>query len=353
MGTSAALVARFFSELADESDAVPLLQGQQLFLVFQQHHAVRRDLRGHFMLRFLVPGRFGLRVLQIPVHDGQDTLAGPVHDLLVQLSGADGFHNPPVVYAAGSGHLQVQPRGDPGHPVRNRAPVGDRVSVKSPFVPEHFRQQPRVFRSIDAVDPVVGAHHRPGFRFLHRHFKSREIDLPDRTLIRVRGGAHPPVFLAVQGKMLDARAHIPALDALGNGRGHPARQIGVLRKILKIPAAQRAALDIHRRTEHDRNPLMLAAVADGFPHPPDHIRIERGRCGAGGRKTDRPDAVVDPQMVRLVVLLPQAVGAVADHGAGNPQPLHGFGMPEIIPGAQPRLFLQRHLADQFPNVHRD
>ena len=88
---------------------------------------------------------------------------------------------------------------------------------------------------------------------------------------------------------------------------------------------------------------MLAAVADGFSHRPDHIRIKGSSGGTGGRVTDCLDAVVDAQVIRRLVLLPQAVGTVADHGPRDPEPLHRLGVPEIIAGAQAGLFLQGHL----------
>ena len=96
---------------------------------------------------------------------------------------------------------------------------------------------------------------------------------------------------------------------------------------------------------------MLAAVAEGFTHAADHIRIKGSRCRAGCGKTDRLDAVVDAEMVRFLILLAQAVGTVAHHGAGDSQPFHGLGMPEIVAGTQARLFLQRHLGDQSFDIH--
>ena len=343
MAAAAALETGFPGELADEGDLILLVQRQDSVFIFQQHHALRGDICRLGMLRLLVPGRLRFRFFQIAGNNIQDPLAGPVHQLLVQLSGFDRFNNLFVVHAAGRRHLQVQSRRDAGHPVGHGAPVGHNISLKAPFLPEHVCQQPRVFRGVDAVDPIIGAHDRPGLCFLHRHFKSREIDLPDRPLIRVRGGAHPPVFLAVEGEVLDARAHIPALDALNDGCGHPPRQIRIFGEILEVPAAQGAALDVHRRAQHHGQLLMLAAVADGFSHLPDHIRVKGSRGGAGRREAHRLNAVVDAQMIRRLILLPQAVGAVADHGARNPEPLHRLGMPEVIAGAQAGFFFQGHL----------
>ena len=346
----AALEARFFRKLADEGNRVVLLQGQDVPVVLQQHHAFGGHVCGHPVLGFLVPGSFRLRVLHIAVDDVQDPLAAEVHLLLIQFSGFDRFHDLPVVDPAGCGHLQVQPRRHAGNAVAHGAPVRHDITLEAPFLPEYIRQQPGILGGVHAVDPVVGAHDRPGLGFLHGHLKGREVDLTDRPLVRVGGTAHPPVLLVIEGEMLDTGAHVFALDTLDQRGRHHARQVRILGEILEVPSAQRAALDVHGRAQQHAQLFMLAGFAQGFTHLFDQFGIKGSRRRAGRGEAYRLDAFVDSQVVRLVVLLPQAVRAVADHAPRNAEAFHGLGMPEVLAGQEPGLFLQRHFGNQVPDV---
>ena len=347
VAAAAALEPGLLGKLADKGDVVFLVQGQDAALVLQQHHAVRRHFGRLQVLRFHVPGRFRLRVFHIAENDVQYPLAAKVHQLLVQLPGLHRFHDLLVVDAAAGRHFQIQSRRHAGHPVAHRAPVGHHVALESPFLPQHVRQQPGVLRGKGAVDPVVGAHHGPGLSLLHGHFKGREVNLADGSLVALRRAAHPPVFLVVQGKVLDARAHVFALDALDQRRGHHARQVRVFREVFEVPAAQGAALDVHRRSQQHAQLFMLACVAQCFAHLFDHVGIEGRRRGAGRGETDCFDAVVDAQVVRLLVLLAQSVGAVAHHALRYAEAFHALGVPEVLAGKQSGFFFQRHLCNQF------
>ena len=159
------------------------------------------------------------------------------------------------------------------------------------------------------------------------------------------------MFLGVCGEVLDAGAYVPTLDTVYVGGGHLTGEIRILGEILEVPSAQGGALDVHGRTQHHAKLLVLAAVADGLAHAADQLPVEGSGGGTGRGHTDRFDAVIDTQMIRLLVLLAQAVGAVTDHGGGNAQPLHGFGVPEVQTGAKPRLFFQGHLRNKCFHIH--
>ena len=60
------------------------------------------------MLGFLVPGRFGLCVLDEAIDDVEDPLDGLIDDGLIQLARTDRLDDLPVVEAAGGGHLEIQ-----------------------------------------------------------------------------------------------------------------------------------------------------------------------------------------------------------------------------------------------------
>ena len=123
-----------------------------------------------------------------------------------------------------------------------------------------------------------------------------------------------------------------ALDALDHGCGHAPGEVRVFGEVFEVSSAQRGALDIHGRAEHNGEFFMLAAVADGFAHGADELGVKRGGCGGRGREADRLDAVVHTEMVGFLILLAQAVRAVADHGGRDAEPVNGFGMPEVAAG---------------------
>ena len=201
----------------------------------------------------------------------------------------------------------------------------------------------RIFTGKHPVELVVAAHQRPGPRLFHDRLKRRKVNFPQRPLAHVGRARHAPVFLVVGSIMLHARAHIPALHTAHLRRRQLSRQIRVLAEILKVPPAQRAALDVHRRPQKHRHILRAALLAQRPPHPFQQRLIEAGRRRACRREAHRLDAVVDAQMVRLLVLLAQPVRAVRHHHARDAQPFHALQMPEIRARTQPGLFLQRHL----------
>ena len=159
------------------------------------------------------------------------------------------------------------------------------------------------------------------------------------------------MLLGVCGEVLDAGAHIPALYAVDKGGRELAGQIRVFGEILKVSAAQGAALDVDRGAEHHGELLVLAGVAHGLTHAREHRLVKGGRRGAGCREADRLDAVVDAEMVGLVVLLAQTVGAVADHRCGNAETVHRLGVPEVPAGAEPGLFFQCQLRYECLDIH--
>ena len=343
MAAAAALEAGLLREFADNGHLLPRPQRQHVPLVLQQYHALRRQFPGQLVILLLIPGRVRLGVVVVFLIDPQDPLHAGVH---VRLRDPAFPHRPehlPVVNAAGGGHLQIHARQDSRHPVRHGAPVADHVSLKAPFLPQHVRQQPFVDVGVHAVDPVIAAHDGPGLGLFHRGLEARQVDFPQRPLVDLAAGGHPPVLLVVGGEMLQAGAHVPALDALDDAGGHLPRQIGILAHVLKVPPAQGAALDVDGGPQVDGHPFVLALVADGLADRFHQLPVEAAGAGAGRREAHRLDAVVDPQVIRLIVLLPQPVGAVADHDGLHAQALHALRVPEIRSGEQGAFLLQGHL----------
>ena len=103
------------------------------------------------------------------------------------------------------------------------------------------------------------------------------------------------MLLTVGGKVLNAHADIAALHALDQAGGKLGGQIGVFAEILKIAAAQGAALDVYCRAQVNGHLLVLAGVAHAFADLAQQIPVKAGSCGASRRIADRLDAVVDPR----------------------------------------------------------
>ena len=66
--------------------------------------------------------------------------------------------------------------------------------------------------------------------------------------------------------MLDAGIDALALDAAYIRRRHLSGQIRILGKILEIPSAQRASLDVHARTQKNIHAKRLRFLAQRFSY---------------------------------------------------------------------------------------
>ncbi|OQA16845.1 MAG: hypothetical protein BWY63_02603 [Chloroflexi bacterium ADurb.Bin360] len=126
----------------------------------------------------------------------------------------------------------------------HRAPIGDDEALQAPFALEDFREQIGLLRAIDAVDPVVGAHHRPGLGFLDRGLESRQVDFAQGTFIHLGANRHALIFLVIGCIVLERGPHTPALDAVDETGSHFASKIGVLGEILEVAPAHRRPLHI-------------------------------------------------------------------------------------------------------------
>ena len=352
MRTPAALKARFLREFADDGDLLPVLQRQDVPFVFQQHHAVSGQLSRQLVICLPVPGsRFRIGMVQIPLIDDQNALHAKIHILFVQPSLTDRLHDLRVIDAAGAWHLQIHAGLYALHPVADSAPVAHHIAVKAPFPAQHIGQQPFVLVHIGAVQAVVAAHKGPGFALFGRRLEGRQIDLPKRALVHHAVRGHAPVLLVVCGKMLHAGTDIFALNAPDHIRCHFAGQVRVLAHVFKVPPAQRGTLDVDGRPQIDGHLFMPAFLTDRLTDLPDQASVKAGRAGTCRRKAHSLDALIDSQMIRLVILLPQPVRSVADHHRPDPEPFHRFCVPEIGAAEQRGLFLQRHPGNQLFCIH--
>ena len=212
MAGAAALDARRSCERTNKDNLLILFEGQQGTLIFQQHRTLRRNVCRSSMVLIQIYAN-GLFVLQAPGNPYQKALCCTVQYGFVQCSIPHGLHQLLVIDATRGGHLQLQSRTNGLHAVVHGAPVGHHNAIKSPLLPQYVRQQPGVFAGVDAVDQVVGAHDAFGAASSYGSFKSRKINLAQRTLRYDAVYCHAAELLAIGREMLYTGRHALFLQA--------------------------------------------------------------------------------------------------------------------------------------------
>ena len=191
-----------------------------------------------------------------------------------------------------------------------------------------------VLVGVGAVDQVVGRHDGLGLSLFYHHLKARQVDLPEGALVQDGIRGHAPQLLAVGRKVLGAGGNAVFLDAPDVSSGHFASQIGVLREILKVPAAQGSSFFAHGPA-HSLAQGRVPAVGHG------------GRGGeAGGRHTG-----VQAQMVGSTGLLADAVGAVGQGNGRDALARQSPGSKHRLAREQRTFLFQVQTADDICIVH--
>ena len=147
------------------------------------------------------------------------------------------LHDHTVVDPAGIRHFQILSGHQPFDPLVTGAPVRHQKSVESPLFPEYVRQQPAALGYVLAVYPVVGTHHCPRLPFPDCSLEGSQVQLPKRPLTHLRRHRGAAFFLIVDREVLHARSHVLRLQAAYVRRRKLRRQIGIFRKIFKVPPA--------------------------------------------------------------------------------------------------------------------
>ena len=284
-------------------------------------------------------------------HQFQQLLQPGVHIGLGDLAGLHSLYQLPDGVVARAGHFQGGAVLDPQGMVVGAAPVGDHSPLKAPVLPQDILQQVGVLVGVGAVDQVVGRHDGLGLSLFDHHLKARQVDLPEGALVQDGIRGHAPQLLAVGRKVLGAGGNAAFLDAPDVGSGHFAGQIGVLREILKVPAAQGAALDVQAGAQQHRYPLGSSFFAHGPAHSLPQGRVPAvghgGRGGeAGGRHTG-----VQAQMVGSTGLLADAVGAVGQGNGRDALARQSPGSKHRLAREQRTFLFQVQTADDICIVH--
>ncbi len=93
--------------------------------------------------------------------------------------------------------------------------------------------------------------------------------------------------------MLERRAHALALDALDEGGGHFAGQIGVFGEVFEVAAAQRRALHVGSGAEDNAHTLGNGLLGQRLPHLAQQGHVPTGGGGRGGGEAGRRQALAD------------------------------------------------------------
>jgi hypothetical protein len=234
----------------------------------------------------------------------------------------------------------VEPGVGGGHRVTHGVPeVGGHESLPAPLVLEHA-QDVRVLAGVDAVEPVVGAHHRPGAAALDHRLERRVVQLLERPLAdhgvdgrraAAAGGiAGAPGLGVVPDEVLDHRNDVAVLDGPDLGGGQPAGQTGVLPQRLGQAAAQRRPGDVDRRAEQHVRAGVAGLLRDRGPVLGGQALVEGRGQGQGGRERGHVARPAD------------AVGAVGVPQGRDAEMGHRL---EVVDG-QGDLLLGGHLGQQ-------
>ena len=257
------LIAQILCHRTNNGDFRALLQGQDTALVFQQHSALLRRTLGKGMVGFIITGCFFLQRFRRPEHQLQHAAGAVIYAVYGECAILDRLQGLFFHVIAAAGHIQVTARPEALDAVVHRAPVGHDHAVKAPFGAENICEQSLVVRTVDAVQPRVGAHHRGKLALLDGNLKGRQIQLPQRAVIQHRVRGEAAFFLRIYGEVLETGADALRFCAPDEARRQLARQIRILAEIFKVPSAERVALEIGAGAENKTNALLFGLLADG------------------------------------------------------------------------------------------
>jgi len=106
-------------------------------------------------------------------------------------------------------------------------------------VPHLFGQQVMAFRSVGAIDLVVGGHDGPGFGLFHGNFETLQVNFAQGPLAHDGVDRHAVGLRVVSGEVLDGCSDSVRLDALHHsGRSFACHQwiFGVIFEVTSAKA---------------------------------------------------------------------------------------------------------------------
>jgi len=197
---------------------------------------------------------------------------------LVDLAGLDGGDQRGAPGAERAGHHQVEPAVRRRSGRLGREPVRHQQPAPTPLALEDLVVDRPLLGRRDAVDPVVGRHHRPRVGVLDRDLERQQVELAQRPLVHDAVDAVPVGLGLVGDQVLQAGADAVRLQARDVRSSEVTGQQRVLGVGLEQAPAQRAAVEVDGGAQHHVDVLALGLLGE---QPPDL----RGRLGApGGRE---------------------------------------------------------------------
>ena len=158
-----------------------------------------------------------------------------------------------------------------------------------------------------AVDFVVAGHDILGLALGNADFKALQIDFPQGPLGHLGIVVGAVGLLVVAGKVLGAGGDAVLLQAADHGGAGLAAYQGVLGEVLKVPAAQGVAVDVHAGAQEHIAALHHHLTAVGLVEALHQLGVpSAGQGRAAGQQG-------------AVVLQPDAGGAVGGGGRGHAQ----------------------------------
>ena len=335
LGAASALIPRSAGQRADHGHLFRTGERQEAVVILQQHHGLARDLPRQLVVGgpVIFRTRILLQCLGGAVDQVEDRIHGLIQHRFIQRAAAHRFHQLGIIDAVARGHLQVLTGLNPADAVILRAPVGYNDALKAPLFTQDIIEQALILRAVDPIQQVIGRHDRPWLGLPDRPLKRGQINLAQRALIHDGLGDIAARLLAVGREVLQRGPHALGLHARDIGRRHLTGEVGVLGKILKVPAAQGGALDVGPRPEDDAHALAERLLAERLAHPADQIAVPGAPRGDRRGETGGRDALIQAEVVALALLLAQAVGAVRHHDGRNAQAFDALQMPEVQAGA--------------------
>ena len=343
-----ALIAGCLGKVTDNGHAGTGGQRQQAFLVLEQDGALCGSAAGQRMVGV------GVKLTAVIFHSGvgvknqrQQLIQTGVNVRLGDFAGLHGLQQLADGIPAGGGHFQRRAVLYAQRMVIAAAPVGDNRAVKAPVLAQDVLQKVGVLVGVGAVDEVVAGHDGLGVRLFDDDFKAGQVEFPQGSLVDDGVRRHAAQLLAVDGEVLGAGGDAVGLDAAHVGRGQLAGKVRVLREILEVAPAQRAALGVEARPQQDGYLLRGGLLPHGLTDLLAEGRVPAAGHGGRSGETGCGYAGVQPQMVRSPGLLAHTVGAVGQGDGRNTRLFIPPGGKDCLAGEQCAFLFKVQLLDDF------
>lgn len=287
----------------DDGDALDILRKrQQVVFIFEQHDGLSCRLPGQLPLL----GRFKHQLHAV----GCDVDVVKEAELKLELEVPPdrlvdyGFGNQPFPHrreqvlpvALDRGALHVKARGQ-GHHRRLAQVTGDALvlvqqadgeiigdddPLKAQLAPEDAGEQLPRRRTGDAVDGMIGVHHRTGPSHADGRFVREDVHLPQLAGGEVhRRVVFPALGSPVAGEVLEGRrdafAKVVSLQAPDIRRDHPGHKVGIFAECLLDTAPAEIPGHVHHRRKAQVGADGPHLLADLRRHPFHQLRLKGAR----------------------------------------------------------------------------